>query len=98
MKSRIPAWRFILPLAVACLGAARPTAPSTQPAGKGAADADPLQFLQRNVEAQMQELQERMFRLAELTRETEPTDSARLLLAGTAGARGIDPRRNERGA
>ncbi len=43
--------------------------------------ADQLQFQQRNAQAQMQELQERMFRLAELTRETEPDDASRLLMA-----------------
>jgi len=42
---------------------------------------DQLQFQQKNVAAQMQELTERMYRLGELTREAEPDDSARLLLA-----------------
>jgi tetratricopeptide (TPR) repeat protein len=43
--------------------------------------ADQIQFNQKNAQAQMQELQERMFRLAELTREMEPDDSAKLLMA-----------------
>ncbi len=43
--------------------------------------SDQLQFQQKNAQAQMQELQERMYRLAELTREAEPDDSARLLMA-----------------
>src|SRR5215212_8803114 len=42
---------------------------------------DQLQFQQKNAQAQMQELQERMYRLAELTREAEPDDAARLLMA-----------------
>jgi hypothetical protein len=43
--------------------------------------ADQVQFQQKTVEAQMQELQERMFHLADLTRDTEPDDSSRLLMA-----------------
>ncbi len=42
---------------------------------------DQLQFQQKTIEAQMQELQERMFHLAELTREMEPGDSAKLIMA-----------------
>ena len=41
---------------------------------------DQVQFDQKTVEAQMQELQERMFRLGDLTRDSEPDDSARLLM------------------
>src|SRR5687767_11314564 len=44
-------------------------------------DSEQIEFLQKNAQAQMNELQERMYRLAELTRQTEPGDSARLLLA-----------------
>ncbi len=40
-----------------------------------------MQFQQKTVEAQMQELQERMYRLAALTREAEPDDAARLVMA-----------------
>jgi hypothetical protein len=43
--------------------------------------SDQLQFEQKTAQTQMQELQERMYGLADLTRETEPDDSARLLLA-----------------
>jgi hypothetical protein len=43
--------------------------------------SDQIQFQQKTVEAQMQELQERMFHLADLTRDTEPDDSSRLLMA-----------------
>jgi hypothetical protein len=50
------------------------TAPKVSP-------ADQIQFQQKTVEAQMQELQERMFHLADLTRDTEPDDSSRLLMA-----------------
>ncbi len=46
-----------------------------------ASTADQVQFQQKTVEAEMQELQERMFQLADLTRETEPDDSSRLLMA-----------------
>src|SRR5437667_7632667 len=48
-----------------------------QPVGQG----DQLQFQQQNIQAQMRELEERMFHLAELTRQLEPDDSARLLMA-----------------
>jgi hypothetical protein len=43
--------------------------------------ADQVQFQQKTVEAQMQELQERMYHLADLTRDSEPDDSSRLLMA-----------------
>ena len=56
------------------------TAPSTNPASK-LSDQDQVEFLQKNVQAQMQELQDRMFRLAEATRATEPGDSAKLIMA-----------------
>ena len=50
--------------------------------GKAAvSEAEKLQFLQRNAQAQLQELQERMYRLAEMTREAEPDDAAKLLMA-----------------
>ncbi len=62
--------------------------PATQPATKPASqplskisEADQIEFLQKNVQAQMQELQDRMFRLAETTKATEPGDSAKLILA-----------------
>jgi hypothetical protein len=42
---------------------------------------DQIQFQQTNAQAQMEELQNRMFRLAELTREAEPDDAAKLLMA-----------------
>jgi hypothetical protein len=44
-------------------------------------NSDQVQYTQRTVQAQMQELQDRMFRLADLTRDSEPDDSARLLMA-----------------
>src|SRR4051812_21281027 len=43
--------------------------------------SDQLAFQQKTIQAQMQELQERMFHLAELTREMEPGDSAKLIMA-----------------
>jgi hypothetical protein len=44
-------------------------------------EAERLKFQQSAAAAQMQELQDRMFRLAELTRQAEPDDAAKLLLA-----------------
>ena len=42
---------------------------------------DQVQFQQQTISAQMQELQDRMFRLSELTKSLEPDDSAKLVLA-----------------
>lgn len=42
---------------------------------------DQIRFQQSNAQAQMEELQNRMYRLAEATREAEPDDSAKLLMA-----------------
>lgn len=53
---------------------------SSVKAGK-VSQSDELQFQQNGVAAQMQELQERMFRLAQTTRDSEPDDAAKLLLA-----------------
>jgi hypothetical protein len=65
--------------ALMCAAAAA-AGPTTAPAG-GPSDLDQISFQQKNAQAQMQELQERMYRLADLTRQSEPDDSARLLLA-----------------
>jgi hypothetical protein len=51
--------------------------PATKPA---VSSADQAVFQQKNAAAQMQELEGRMFKLAETIRQTEPSDSARLLL------------------
>lgn len=76
--------RRVAPLAVAlaCL-LAMPVlllgvspAASSQPVTAG----DQAEFQQKSASAQFQELEERMFRLAELIRESEPSDSARLLM------------------
>ena len=48
---------------------------------KSVSETDKLQFTQKQVQALMQELQERMFHLAELTKQAEPDNSTRLLLA-----------------
>ena len=89
MKSGIQSFKVSvsLLLSFATLGslAAGPTTqpvtkPSTQPLSK-ISEADQIEFLQKNVQAQMQELQDRMFRLAETTKATEPGDSAKLILA-----------------
>jgi hypothetical protein len=50
---------------------------------------DQVEFRQKTVEAQMQELQERMYRLGEMTREAEPDDSARLLMAVRKAREGL---------
>lgn len=42
--------------------------------------SDQLEFQEKNVTAQMEELQERMYHLADLVKQSEPTDSARLLM------------------
>jgi hypothetical protein len=56
--------------------------PGAAPAPKpGVTPAEQAQFQQKNAEAQMQELQARMFRLSELIKDTEPGDASRLLLA-----------------
>src|SRR5688572_27114958 len=70
---------LVLTFALLALLPARPTraGDDKQPVSP----AEQLQFQQKNAQAQMQELQERMFRLAELTRETEPDDASRLLMA-----------------
>ncbi len=49
--------------------------------GKTVSDSDKLQFSQKQAEALMSELQERMFHLSELTRQAEPDNSTRLVLA-----------------
>src|SRR5215470_17023891 len=57
-------------------------APTEQSAAKQPVGQDQqLQFQQQNIQAQMRELENRMFHLAELTRQTEADDSARLLMA-----------------
>jgi len=48
---------------------------------KSVTESDKLQFTQKQVQALMQELQERMFHLAELTKQAEPDNSTRLVLA-----------------
>jgi hypothetical protein len=74
-----------LALCMAAGPATQPAAkggPTTQPAaGSKVSEVDQIEFLQKNVQAQMQELQERMYRLAQLTKEAEPGDSAKLILA-----------------
>jgi hypothetical protein len=71
----------LITLAITLIAAASLRAvPSTSQPAK-VSDADRIAFLQKNVQAQMQELQDRMFRLSELTRQTEPTDAAKLVLA-----------------
>lgn len=56
-------------------------APIVRAAPEPITQADQIKFQQQNAHAQMQEFQERMFRLAESIRETEPDDASRLLMA-----------------
>ena len=70
---------LVLTLLALCLAGAGPTTSPSQDKSK-VSPADQAQFQQKNAAAQMQELEGRMFRLAETIRNTEPSDSARLLL------------------
>jgi len=65
-----------LMMGVTAFGAAPPQSPPQQ-----ITTIDQVQFQQTNAQAQMEELQNRMFRLAEATREAEPDDAAKLLMA-----------------
>lgn len=49
--------------------------------GKTVSETDKLQFTQKQIDALMGELQERMFHLSELTKQAEPDNSTRLVLA-----------------
>ena len=66
----------LAPMFSMCVAAA----PTSRPAVT-LAPAEQVQYQQKTVEAQVQELQDRMFHLADLTRSAEPDDSARLLMA-----------------
>src|SRR5258707_1033058 len=68
------------PLCFAAPGTQPATRPTTGPSSK-VSEAEQIEFLQKNVQAQMQELQERMFRLADMVRAAEPGDAAKLILA-----------------
>src|SRR5438105_14941615 len=68
------------PLCFAAPGTQPATKPATGPSSK-VSEAEQIEFLQKNVQAQMQELQERMYRLAEMVKATEPGDAAKLILA-----------------
>gem|GEM_PF-1013636 len=83
---------FLLAIVLMCgvaLGESAATQATTKPAvkadvtggGGGVSESEKLQFTQKNVQAQMQELEGRMFQLAETVREAEPESSTRLLLA-----------------
>ncbi len=61
--------------------ASTPAAPAAKARTSSVSDADKLQFTQKDVAAQMQELQGRMFQLAAITKAAEPDNSTRLLLA-----------------
>jgi hypothetical protein len=63
---------------VAPVWAAQEKIPAPAP---GVSDSDRMEFTQKDVQAQMQELQDRMFHLADLSKDTEPDNATRLLLA-----------------
>jgi hypothetical protein len=67
--------------ALGCVAAAPATRPATTRPVAVLSPADQVQYQQKTVEAQVAELQDRMFHLADLTRAAEPDDSARLLMA-----------------
>jgi hypothetical protein len=66
----------IVALLICGFSFAGPAVPTTQ-----VTPADQIQFQQKTIQAQMKELEERMFHLAELIRATEAGDSAKLLMA-----------------
>jgi hypothetical protein len=71
----------ILATCMSSLLAASPLLAASDSASPAVSPSEQIQFQQKTVEAQMQELQERMFHLADLTRDTEPDDSSRLIMA-----------------
>lgn len=81
MKNQIR-WFATLLVAITCAMPFAPRAFAASPAAttKPITEGDQVEFQQKNASAQFQELEERMFRLAELIRESEPSDSARLLM------------------
>ncbi len=68
--------RLAVGLSIVAILAARAVA-----AESNVTESDKLQFTQKEVQALMQELEERMFRLAELTKQAEPDNSTRLVIA-----------------
>jgi len=81
-KSWIGVAAIALFLAAGILRAAPDQTPAPSAGAAGTVtDIDKIQFTQKDVQAQMQELQERMFHLADLTKEAEPDNATRLLLA-----------------
>jgi hypothetical protein len=55
---------------------AGPVTPTTQ-----VTPIDQIEFQQKNIQAQLKELEDRMFHLSQLIREMEPDDSAKLIMA-----------------
>ena len=79
-EKRMNRFRGPIALVLACAAAAPATRPTTKPVVV-LTPAEQVRFQQQTVEAQVGELQDRMFHLAELTRSAEPDDAARLLMA-----------------
>lgn len=70
--------RFLVAVIVAGLMSAPIVRAADTP---GVSQSDQLQFQQKYIQAQMDELQKRMYSLASLTRDAEPDEAARLLTA-----------------
>ena len=68
-------------IGLALLLAATPAAADEKSPSTSVSETDKLQFTQKQIQALMVELQDRMFHLAELTKQAEPDNSTRLLLA-----------------
>lgn len=66
---------------LSCLLTLTPLARGAENVPPKVSEGDQVQFQQKAVGALVGELQERMYRLAEMTREAEPEDSAKLLMA-----------------
>jgi len=68
-------------IGLAMLCAATQAAADEKSPATSVSETDKLQFTQKQIQALMVELQDRMFHLAELTKQAEPDNSTRLLLA-----------------
>lgn len=77
----IRAWRVFAGLGCFCLALLLLVCGQARAEDKSVSETDKLEFTQKQVQALMQELQERMFHLSELTKQAEPDNSTRLVLA-----------------
>jgi hypothetical protein len=77
----VGAWMLLVTGGIAAAAPETPPAAAPVSAPTVVSDGDKLQFTQKNAQAQMQELEDRMFHLAEVVKEAEPESATRLLLA-----------------